>query len=90
MNATNNNEFDQLVAGVEISCDGGADDQDCANAPQWYMIFHDCNREILCEECARLMIVEVLATLHRYGRVGCSGCGGEWNHAAGFLTVRPI
>lgn len=83
--------FDELVAGLGICCDGSNEQgRDCANAPQWYVTFHDCNAEILCEECTRYIIVDVLATVHHHGRVGCSKCGNWWAEASGFLTVRAL
>lgn len=68
-------DFDQLVAGLTVMCDGT---DDCTNAcdqrAEWHMNYHGCNEELLCEAHASAYVSQLIYILSRYGSAVCSAC----------------
>lgn len=83
-------EFDQLVAGITVACDYNTADQRCDDPVKWFIRYHSCNEEILCEPHATEFIAQVIFTMQKYGSVICTECEKEFYRLSDFIRTKPV
>lgn len=84
-------EFDQLVAGISLECDGTIEGEGgCPDPVKWYMTYHGCNAEILCEPHTTEFVAHAIYTLSKYGSIICTECNTEFYRLSDFIRTRPV
>jgi len=62
----------------------------CANEVVWWVWFHGCESESVCDECLQMWIFEINQALALQGVIPCTDCGEEFSLLARIMKWRSI